>query len=437
MAMIPEYILKVLTLDNSWLEGSDIKAWYSHWLPDQYIERSLNIETDQKVCLVVGPRQAGKSTLIWKKLSESGGPCLYLNCEEPAIREWLVSPAAFLADIKGLTEGTIPLFFDEIQHLTEPGLFLKGLVDRRSGHTLFATGSSSFDLEAATRESLAGRANRHLLLPLSLHEVSNSLKGPPALMQQKKLRSCKQLLIHGGYPPVYTSIKPLHELTGLVESFVIRDASDRFKIKRPAAFRKIMELSASQIGNLCNYSEWGAIAGISSDTAKEYAGILEDTHILRLIRPYVGGKRAEITSTPKVYYVDNGIRNQVFGGFSEYDVRPDRGVLMENFAFTELYKRINPILDSIKFWRSKAGAEVDFVVEHKGAIAAAVEIKAGDCRGKITKSSRSFIDAYHPPHFYVVNDNIYPDTLIEKTPVRFITPDRVDEIEAEGSNLYP
>ncbi len=126
-----------------------------------------------------------------------------------------------------------------------------------------------------------------------------------------------------------------------------------------------MELSASQIGSLCNYSEWANVAGISSDTVKEYAGMLEDSHILRFVRPFVGGKRAEITSTPKIYFLDNGIRNQLFGGFQNFASRTDRGALLENFIFSELYKSINPLLDSIKYWRSKSGAEVDFVVEKK------------------------------------------------------------------------
>jgi hypothetical protein len=74
-----------------------------------------------------------------------------------------------------------------------------------------------------------------------------------------------------GYPTVFTSETPEFALTGLVESFVICDASDRFHVRNPAAFRKILELAASQIGNLCNYSEWAAVAGVSVETVREYA----------------------------------------------------------------------------------------------------------------------------------------------------------------------
>jgi uncharacterized protein len=87
------------------------------------------------------------------------------------------------------------------------------------------------------------------------------------------------------------------------------DASDRFHVRNPAAFRKVLELAASQIGNLCNYSEWAAVAGIAVETAREYASLLADTHVIRLVKPFVGGKRAEITSTPKVFFLDNVVVN--------------------------------------------------------------------------------------------------------------------------------
>lgn len=425
MKTITEHILKVVLSDNPWLEGEQFDQWYHRYIPEHFIPRSLKLEADNRVCLVVGPRQAGKTTLIWKTISQTGKPCLYLNCEEYAIRDWLSSPASFIADIKDLITPDTIIFFDEIQHLKEAGLFLKGLVDRRTKHTLFATGSSTFDLESKTRESLAGRALRYLLLPLSFEELSCNIKqNKPALASIKRTTLVNRQIIFGGYPPVCTSSKPEKELTALVESFVIRDASDRMKIKYPSAFRKIMELSASQIGNLCNYSEWAAIAGISNDTVREYVGILEDSHVIRLIRPYIGGKRAEITSTPKLYYLDNGIRNQVFAGFSAIETRPDRGALLENFVFTEISKSINVLLDNIKFWRSKSGAEVDFLLERKGQITA-YEVKAGDSRGKITRSSRSFIDAYQPEYFYIVTEKTYPEQKLGKTKIQFIQPTEV------------
>lgn len=417
---------RVLLAENPWLRGEDLQAWMQRFLPASYIPRRLHLSADHRVVLVVGPRQAGKSTLIWHTLSEAGEPALFVNCEEPSMREWLSSPAAFLADLADWAGTVKSLFFEEVQRLPEAGLFLKGLVDRRTGLRIYATGSSSFDLEAATRESLAGRAQRHLLLPLSLAEVGATVQGSPLARAEALSQLVERILLFGSYPTVLTSGEPRRELATLVEAFVVRDASDRFRIRHTAAMRKILELAASQVGNLVNLSEWAALSNVSNDTVADYCRLLEETHLLRLVRPFVGGKRAEITSARKVYFLDNGIRNQLFGGFQAAGERADRGALLENFAFTELAKTVNPLLDGLSTWRSKAGAEVDFVVEHQGRLLAC-EVKAGESRGSLTRSARSFIEAYQPEQFLIVNRAAWPETTVGATRVRFLSVDELAE----------
>jgi uncharacterized protein len=423
-----ESLIRAVRTANPWLRGEPLGPWFARYLPAVYVRRQLRVVADHRVVLVVGPRQAGKSTVIWKTLADAGGPALYLNCEDPSIRTWLQSPALFLADLEELAPAVPALFFEEVQALPEAGLFLKGLVDHRTGKKIYATGSASFDLEAKTRESLAGRARRHLLLPLSISEIAAASDGPEgpaearpgaALRRAELADTIERLLVYGSYPTVYMAAERREELATLVESFIVRDASDRFRIRHVAALRKILELAASQIGNLCNFSEWAALAGVTHDTVAEYCRILEDTHVLRMLRPFIGGKRAELTKASKAYFLDNGIRNQLFGGFAAARHRADRGALVENLVFSELYKHLNPLLDSIRYWRSKSKAEVDFVVEHQGRVLAC-EVKAGDVRGKISRSARSFIDAYRPQRFLVVHDGARDTLDLDGTPVELL-----------------
>src|SRR5258706_7687020 len=246
---------RVVLAENPWLRGEDLQDWIRHFLPGSYLPRRVRLVADHRVVLVVGPRQAGKSTLIGKTLAEAAEPVLFVNCEEPSMREWLSSPASFLADVAESAGQARALFFEEVQRLPEAGLFLKGLVDRRTGLRIYATGSSSFDLESATRESLAGRAQRHLLLPLSLSEAGAAFTvGSPLAREEGLSQLVERMMIYGGYPTVLTSDDPRRELASLVEAFVVRDASDRFRIRHTAALRKILELAASQIGNLVNLS---------------------------------------------------------------------------------------------------------------------------------------------------------------------------------------
>ena len=419
--MDPQTYQVILRL-NPWI--TDAMRWPEcarKFLPMEFVPRHVTptLRKD-KASVIIGPRRSGKSTLIWKLTSQQRNPFLYINCEEPSLRELCTSSALFLNDMENLVTGIGGLFFDEVQHLDEAGLFLKGLVDLKPGCPVLATGSSSFHLRSGTRESLAGRAERHLVLPFSFAEVEPH-QGAPTVQAMEESRVWEQMLLWGGYPEVFLAREKEAVLNSLVEAFILRDASDVHHIKNPRAFRRILQLGASQIGNLTNFSNWADASGVSVNTVSQYLNILEESHVIRLIPPYVGGKRAEITSRPKIYFLDNGLRNAIFGGFAAPQSRADLGALMENLVFTELSKYTNSLLDSIHFWRSSSQAEVDFVLVRGGNVIC-IEVKAAAMRTpKISRSLRSFIQAYGPDKALVVNTGLRESTTINSTPVAFIT----------------
>jgi len=328
------------------------------------------------------------------------------------------SPALFLNSVDEIARPVPGLFFEEIQHLPEAGLFLKALVDLKPGVPIYVTGSSSYHLRSKTRESLAGRASRHLLLPFGMAELWPS--GLPPLIEEETARHAwKDLLLWGGYPEVVLKKDKEKILAQLVEAFVLRDASDLYRIRRPEAFRKLLSLAASQIGNMVNFSNWAENLAISVNTVIEYVNLLEESHVLRLVQPFVGGKRAEITSTPKIFFLDNGLRNLLFGGFAPVKQRADCGVLTENLVLTELCKHTHPLLHTVSFWRSSSGAEVDFVVRTHDRLFA-VEVKAGPLsRPKVSRSLRSFIAAYRPDTVLILNDTLVDSLEIQGCPIIF------------------
>jgi uncharacterized protein len=406
---------------NPWI--ADSGKWpecTKKFIPESFVARlqTPSLHKD-RVALLIGPRQSGKSTLIWRLLNQQTGPYLYLNCEEPSLRELSVSPALFVDEVEKIAPDAAGFFFDEIQHLEEAGLFLKGLSDLMVHKPILATGSSSFHLRSKTRESLAGRAERHLVLPFSFEELRTEHRAP-AVQVVKEGRIWEELLLWGGYPEVYLSREKQAVLNRLVEAFILRDASDLYHIKNPGAFRRLLGLAASQIGDLANFSNLAEILGISVNTVGQYLSILEESHIIHLVRPYVGGKRAEITSRPKIYFMDNGLRNALFGGFTPLEDRSDMGKLMENLVFTELCKYTNPLLDAIHFWRSSSQAEVDFVVIREGRLVA-VEVKSAHMKKpKVSRSLRSFIEAYKPQKVLVINNGLEENLMVGDTPVHFI-----------------
>ena len=434
----------ILLRDNAWLNDiHQLQAWLDGHLPDPYLKRSaLSACADlwqikNRAHLVVGPRQAGKTTLVWAHLAKLGERVLYVDCEQGLVREWCKSAPLFLDELDSMLDEPVPLFFDEIQHLSEAGLFLKGLVDRKVGVPIIASGSSAFHLNSRTRESLAGRATRTVLLPFSLFEVCDDLsQRPPIAVNREKEDRTQQHLVYGGYPEIWIGNNPELLLTELVDAIVMLDASDLHRIARPDAFRKLLRLAARQVGSLVNVSEWASLSGVSRDTAASYLEILESAHIVRLVPPFAGGRRSELTGRPKVFFVDNGVRNHLVGDFNRMEERGDTGPLLENWVFTELAKSI-PRDASLFFWRSTSGAEVDFVVQIADRIIA-FEVKAGSMvRPKLSRAARSFIEAYAPAAFVVVNGGLRHGMEVKNTPVLFRRPFELPEVLAGlyGSDL--
>ena len=303
---------------------------------------------------------------------------------------------------------------------------MKGLVDARLSIPILVTGSSSFHLMSKTRESLAGRADRLRLLPFSLKELmrQESSENPVAARSLCE-RIFHRQMIYGSYPAVY--LAPADQdrvrlLSDLTEALILRDASDLFRIKRVDVFRKLLTLLAGQTGNLVNFSELASVCHVDAATIHAYVEILEESHIVKVVRPFAGGKRRELTTSPKIYFIDNGIRNQLLNAFSvDISLRTDKGALMENWAFSELYKRM-PLTSAIHFWRSKAGGEVDFVVEQAGKIMA-MEVKSADLdHPRLSRSDRSFIDAYSPEKFVILNRSLETTLTIDNCRVDFQTP---------------
>lgn len=426
-----EALLAVLRVHNPWLDRPAAQAeLLAAGVPPAYVPRKRRLELRHgRLELVVGPRQAGKSTWIRRELSQRGEPVLLLHAEEPRIRELASSPALAMNTLAEVLTPETLLFFEEVQHLPDAALFLKGLVDLEPGRRMVATGSSSFTLAGRTRESLAGRARRTLLLPFSLEEVAALLPRnlTPAVREGRLLELWRKLLVTGGYPEPWFEANPANTLRYLVEAFVLRDVSDLHTIERPAVLRRLLELAAADTGNLVNLSEWAGITGVAHGTVDRYLSLTEEAHVVRRISPFVGGKRAELTGAPKIYFLDNGLRNAVLGGFQPLASRADTGALWENGVMNELLKRLD-LLDELRFWRTKGGAEVDFVIRRRGRLLG-LEVKAAALRRPtLSRAARSFLEAYRPAAFAVVHAGRRMETEVAGVRVLFLPPWDLDEM---------
>jgi len=441
--MLPE-VERALHAANPWLRAPERRSEYiAARLPATWIPRHAEAGdwgSRDHAYLVIGPRQAGKSSLIWYLLRDEERPLLFLDCEDPAVRRWCHSPSVVLEELSPWLARGGTLFLDEVQHLEEAGLFVKGLVDAKKGYRILVTGSSSYHLRAKTRESLAGRATRRTLFPLSLGEISASWRAlSPAGLAARRREALQRQLVHGGFPAVWLSEEPAQVLTQLLDALVIRDASDLYRIERPDAFRRLLELAAGQVGSLTNNSEWASLLGLNQGTVGSYLSILEDSHVIHRLPAFSGGKRREVTSRPKIFFIDNGLRNAVRGGFHEPGSRTDVGQLYENWLFSQLHTSLRPLGPvRLHFWRSASKAEVDFVLASADGVTG-WEVKSAALRGaRLSRSSRSFIEAYRPAVFTVLNAGHRGEEVIAGTLVRWRRHEEApEEIEDHLSRHAP
>jgi len=425
--MLPHEVKNRIKQFNPWIFNPDkLKEITEKYIPQKYVVRdpeNTPIHKEQAF-LAVGPRQSGKSTMVWHLLHVYLPNVMFFNMEEPLFRD--IQAVDLVELIQTEYSFIRAIFIDEAQHMNEAGLFIKGLIDMKIDIPVFVTGSSSYHLLSKTRESLAGRATRCRLLPFSLRELLNFASPVnQALARHLSDEIAQHQLIFGSYPGVYLSEirdSKINILNNLVESLILRDASDMFRIERIDAFRKLMTLLALRIGNIINISELASLCGVNTGTINNYIEIMEESHIIKKVLPFAGGKRREIKGAQKIFFIDNGIRNALLNSFpSNVNQVSDAGAIFENWVFSELYKS-TPFLGTIRYWRSKSKAEVDFVIEYAGKLYAIEAKYTSFKKPELNRSAHSFIEAYKPDRFIMLNLALDYDLDVRGTKVSFCTP---------------
>ena len=318
------------------------------------------------VLTITGPRQSGKTTLA--RLLRPKAP--YFSLEDPDTRAFaLEDPRGFLRQCEG---GAI---LDEVQRAPALLSYLQGVVDaKRQMGRFILTGSSQFDLLAAVTQSLAGRSALLTLLPFSLGELQAAGRAPG---------SVAQLLYQGLFPPVHDRpASPAVWLQDYVATYVERDVRSLLGVKDSAAFMRFVQLCAGRVGQLMNLSALAADAGISRVTAQSWLSVLQASHLVFLTPPWSSNISKRLIKSPKLYFCDAGLAASLLGVREpgHLSAHPQRGLLFENWAMTELLKAQTHrgIRPSLYFLRDKQGHEVDAVIEAAPRRLHGVEIKAGE-----------------------------------------------------------
>lgn len=319
-----------------------------------------------RVVTVLGPRQAGKTTLCQLAFPDYR----YVSLEDPDQRAYAErDPRGFLADYPRR------VIFDEIQRV--PGLlsYLQGIVDREKVPGQFIlTGSHQLELGAAISQSLAGRTAVVTLLPLSFSELYGERK--------KTVPGLDSVLLQGFMPGKHAdAIDATQFYRAYFRTYVERDVRLLINLKDFSKFERFIQICAGRTGQLLNQASLANDVGVSPTTVGDWLSVLEASYVIFRLQPFHENFGKRLIKSGKLYFLDVGLAAWLLGIDSENQLRRDplRGSLVENFVIVEALKNIlNQGKDPrLYFFRDSRGNEVDLLIQ-KGRDIDVVEIKAAE-----------------------------------------------------------
>jgi predicted AAA+ superfamily ATPase len=321
-----------------------------------------------RVTALVGPRQAGKTTLA-RQIVPLGSPA-YFDLEDPRSLARLAEPMTALAPLRGV------VVIDEIQR--RPDLFpaLRVLADRRPLPARFLIlGSATPDLLRQSSETLAGRLETVVLTGLGLDELG---AGAPSRLWRR-----------GGFPPSYLARSEKGSSIWrqqFVHTYLERDLP-RLGITIPAAtLLRFWTMLAHYHGGIWNAAEAARSLGVSEPTARRYLDLLSGLFMVRQLQPWHENLKKRQVKAPKVYLRDSGLLHALLGLSTEREVlsHPKVGASWEGYAIEETLKLARP--EAAYFWATHTGAELDLLLV-KGGRRYGVELKFQDAP-RVTPSMR-------------------------------------------------
>ena len=324
-----------------------------------------------RIITVLGPRQAGKTTLCQMAFPQYQ----YVSLEDPDTRLYASEdPRGFLNEHRQY------VIFDEVQRVPQLLSYLQTIVDEdklkaqfvlTASHQLALTESHQLELGAAISQSLAGRTARLTLLPLSMFELNQE----PAVNKD----DLNGYLLNGFMPGKHADqIDTARFYRSYFQTYIERDVRLIINLKDTARFEKFVRLCAGRVGQLLNQASLANDVGVSANTISDWISVLEASFIIYRLQPYYENIGKRLIKSPKLYFVDTGLAAWLMGIETKQQMQRDplRGYLFENLIVIEALKsRLNQGKDPrLFFFRDSHGNEVDLVIQN-GSSFTPIEIK--------------------------------------------------------------
>ncbi len=319
---------------------------------------------------LLGARQVGKTTLALNVSKRIEKPAVYLDLERVSDLAKIDDPEPYLESCRGKL-----LIIDEVQR--KPNLFplLRSIIDSRirdgeQTSQFLILGSTSWDLLRQSSETLAGRIRFIEINPFSILELEDNKSGESDL---------QSLWLRGGFPKSFTAhsdSRSWNWRSDFIHSYVERDIP-QMGISIPSTTTRVFwSMLAWENSQQLNFSRLGSSLGVSYNTIKSYLNSLVSAFVVRMLPAWHGNARKRLIKTPKMYLRDSGLAHWFLTIRNIDDLRGHsvRGASWEAFVVENILRELR---DHWKFsyYRTRAGAEIDLILELPNSRTCAVEIK--------------------------------------------------------------
>mgnify|MGYP001323925192 CR=1 FL=1 len=354
---------------------------------DHNVKEALS---DTPVVFIMGPRQAGKTTLVKTLITETGADnWTFITLDDQA--QFEIARADPVGFIRNLPPTRIAL--DEVQRLPELFVSIKQAVDElRTPGRFLLTGSANALLLPRLSDSLAGRMESIRLMTLSECEIQGRQAGFLTKLLDQNVPTTQDIrvrehllhrLVTGCFP------EPLQRTSErrcqawyqqYLSTLIQRDIRDLTHIDHPDLMAKLLKLTAFYAGKLVNLTELGSKLGLDRLTIKKYMALLEQLFLVEQLPAWHSNEYKRLVKTPKLHSVDTGMMCAVRGLNRERLLKHpgDFGLVLESFVYNELRKQAVWIEEPLNFYhyRDKDKVEVDVIIENAIGDCFAIEVKA-------------------------------------------------------------
>ena len=350
-----------------------------------------NLKNDSnKVIVLLWPRQVGKTTILkyfCDKLSQVWKKTLFLDLDIFENYEKVADYNSFLQYLvinwydKNQSD-FFYVFLDEFQRYKDFSLVLKNMYDNHKNIKIMVSWSCSLTIKNSLQESLAWRKRIINVYPLNFKEfldfkwknyLENWLKNIEKISWEnlytplrEYYKLLEEFLIWWWYPDVVLtndSDQKQKVLSDIFDLFLKKEILEYLNIDKIKEIKEIMKYLAINNWQKIVYDEVAKISWLSVHLVKNYIEILKELFLTIELKPYFTNKNKELVKVPKIYFIDNWVRNYFLKNFNELDIRNDSWFLFEWYILSEYMKK-GADGDGMKYWWDKNLHEVDLIIEN-------------------------------------------------------------------------